>query len=102
MKKPLTARQQLAFDKILDEADKGFLDRSFTKANTFLVHQYYKLEWHRKGFIEGTQLDMLKAIEKKGWIKLEYDVSRQGGLYNPRADSYGYGSYQRLVWAEIL
>lgn len=83
--KALTKKQQVLLDRIKDEYYK-------TGRSLIHVHSYYKESWKKNGSHSGSDLAVLKALAKKGYIKLEHTFDKISGVFNPVADSWGYSA----------
>lgn len=87
----LTKKQQAAYDYIV---------KLYNGKTPVFCHTYYKESWKQRGSVDGFPRDVLDALEKKGYVKLHKDAGRDVGIFNPKADSWGYSAYYCHVSAE--
>ena len=92
MKKALTTAQQKAYDTILERAKR--YSRCFEEgANGLTVNETLDEEWCKQPKSSGMRMSTLKALEKKGYIKLFTDRTFHTGQYNPVVKGWGYSSW---------
>jgi len=86
--KALTPKQAAALDYI---KERGAVDHPLH------VYSYWKDSWAKNGSHDGLRRADLEQLEKKGYIVLHKRSGRNTGVFNPKADSWGYSTY----WVDI-
>jgi hypothetical protein len=66
------------------------------------VAMRWKDSWVKNWTQEGLNTRVLRALDKKGVIKLKVEFDRQTGVFNPRADSWGYSSMTESYSVELI
>ena len=100
-KKPLTQKQQKAYDKILEKAKK-FPEKFKDGEEGVTVNHSVLNSCRKKPTAYGIPMRTLVALEKKGYVKLFKNEHRDNGVFNPVADSWGYSSYSVETTATLI
>lgn len=72
------------------------------KESPMPVAMRWKDSWVKNWSSEGLNTRVLRALNKKGVIKLKVELDRQTGVFNPRADSWGYSSMTESYTVELV
>ena len=100
-KKPLTQKQQKAYDKIVEKA-KRYPEKFKAGEEGCTFNHSVLNSWRKKPTAYGIPMRTLVALEKKGYVKLFKNESRDTGVFNPVADSWGYSSYSVETTATLI
>lgn len=88
--KKLTANQEKTLNKIKENLETcSFAKRTGKIYLGMKFKNSWNLNWCKEGDFD---FRATKALEKKGYITLTKDYDRETGVFNPRADSWGYSS----------
>lgn len=99
----LSARQQKVWNELVALSQEGY------NKNREEIHigGYCKNSWDKNGFWDINRkplkdIKMLESWAKKGLIKLRTEFNRQTGVFNPKADSWGYSATREDYFVTIV
>ena len=76
--------------------------RARSMCKSFIAAERWKDSWVKNYTTEGVNIATLKALDKKGVIKLNIQNSCKTGVFNPVADSWGYSTFSQTFIVTLL
>jgi hypothetical protein len=93
---PAQAKMMKVLDNMYNNLPKKWQD------SPMAVAERWKNGWCKNWGQSGLNTNVLKALDKKGLIKLHVTFDRQTGVHNKRADSWGYSSVSEEYFVELI